>query len=122
MTTRRSFLAFLAASVPGSTVTLAGCGARNAQAPSPDGPLRAEAAASARTLAALYAAALNGTTTTVDRAEATLYRSHHLGHAQRLTGSSGSVSPSSSASSAATVAAANASPTTATSPTSKDLA
>lgn len=122
MTTRRSFLAFLAASGSGSTVTLAGCAAKNAQPPSADGALRAGAAASARALAALYEAALNGAelngaATAVDRAEAALYRSHHLAHAQRLTGTSNDASPTTTV-----AAAANASPTTATIPTRKDLA
>ena len=91
------------------TGTLAGCAARNAQSPSPDVTLRARAAASARTLASLYEAALGNN---VDQAVAVLYRSHHLAHAQRLTNSS-------SASPATVAAAANASPTI---PTRNDLA
>ena len=93
MLTRRSFLAFLAA----STGTLAGCAAKNANAqpPSPDDALRARATASARTLAALYEVALNNST--VDHAEATLYRGHHLAHVQRLTNSPGSASPATEA-------------------------
>jgi hypothetical protein len=117
MTTRRSFLAFLAACGSGSTVTLAGCAAKNAQPQPPDGALRAGAATSARTLAALCEAALKSAATDVDRAEATLYRSHHLAHAQRLTGTASDASPTTTV-----AAAANASPTFPTNPTRKDLA
>ena len=113
MTTRRDFLAFLAA----STGTIAGCAAKNVQSHSSDDALRAQAITSARTLAALYETTLGGKT--VDHPIATLYRGHHLAHVRRLTTGSGESTP------AAVAAAANTSPTSQTSHTSltrKDLA
>lgn len=99
MRTRRGFLAFLAA----GTGTLAGCAASSTRQPSPDDALSARAAASARTLAALYNAALDDGA--VDRATAQSFRGHHLAHAQRLTTGSSS-SPATEG-----AAAANANPT-----------
>jgi hypothetical protein len=116
MRTRRGFLAFLTVCGAASTGTLAGCATKNTRSHSPDDALRVRAAASARTLAACYQAALGGAS--VDDAMATLYRSHHLAHTQRLTnGASANATPMPIA------AAANASPTASTSPpTRQDLA
>ena len=110
MTTRRNFLAFLAA----GTGTFTGCAAKNVQSHSSDDALRAQAITSARTLATLYETALGGEN--VDHAMATLYRSHHLAHVRRLTTGSGESTPP------AVAAAANASPTSQTSLTRKNLA
>lgn len=125
MGTRRGFLAFLAAYGTAGVGTLAGCTTKSTQSHSPDEALRAQAAASARTLAACYQAALGSgsaasanANANVDHALAMLYRSHHLAHAQRLAGdASGNAAPTTVA------AAANASPAASANPaTRKDLA
>lgn len=115
MTTRRAFLAFLAA----STGSLTGCAAKNTQSHSSDDALRAQTAASARMLAALYETALYESAREsggVDQAVATLYRSHHLAHVQRLTNGSGD------AATTAVAPAANTSPTSPAAPTCQGLA
>jgi hypothetical protein len=101
--TRRSFLALLVT----GTGLAAGCGANATSPASPDEALRARTADSARQLAALYEAALSGES--VDHAEATLFRGHHLAHVQRLTKSSGSSGPATAGST--TEGAAKSNPT-----------
>jgi hypothetical protein len=115
MTTRRGFLAFLAA----GTGSIAGCTAKYARSHSSDDALRVRAAGSARALADQYETALREparTSGSIDDAVATLYRSHHLAHVQRLTNASGN------ATAPAIAPAANASPTSPANPALKDLA